>query len=90
MPGYFNQGIGTLKADCTEGEVRLVNGNTQYEGRVEVCINKVWGTVCSRQHSRWSWWHSWDTFDSNVVCRQAGHMELGKVHGISKNGHLFK
>ncbi|XP_011408605.2 PREDICTED: deleted in malignant brain tumors 1 protein-like [Amphimedon queenslandica] len=75
------QNIGTLKADCTEGEVRLVNGNTQYEGRVEICINRVWGTVCSRRDNRWnwSWWNSWHTLDSNVVCRQAGHMELGSV-----------
>ncbi|XP_019853225.1 PREDICTED: deleted in malignant brain tumors 1 protein [Amphimedon queenslandica] len=72
----FCQNIGTLKADCTEGEVRLVNGNTQYEGRVEICINRVWGTVCSRSHSIL---YSWDTLDSNVVCRQAGHMELGSV-----------
>uniref|UniRef100_A0A1X7TQF9 SRCR domain-containing protein n=2 Tax=Amphimedon queenslandica TaxID=400682 RepID=A0A1X7TQF9_AMPQE len=74
----FCQNIGTIKADCTEGEVRLVNGSTQYEGRVEICINRVWGTVCSR-HSILSWRYSWDTLDSNVVCRQAGHMELGSV-----------
>ena len=78
---YFNQDIGILKANCTEGDVRLVNGSTQYEGRVEICINRVWGTVCSRDSIR-SWRYSWDTFDSNVVCRQAGHMELGKVHVV--------
>ena len=68
-------------ADCEDGDVRLVGGNTQYEGRVEVCINRVWGTVCSSRYSSW-WWRSsyyWGTPDSNVVCRQLGHMELGRI-----------
>ena len=65
-------------ADCEDGDVRLVGGSTQYEGRVEVCINQVWGTVCSRRYSSWWWnYNSWGTPDSNVVCRQLGHMELG-------------
>ncbi|XP_019858318.1 PREDICTED: deleted in malignant brain tumors 1 protein-like, partial [Amphimedon queenslandica] len=75
----FCQNFGVLEANCTEGEVRLVNGNTQYEGRVEICINRVWGTVCSRRDSIRTWRYSWDTLDSNVVCRQAGHIELGSV-----------
>ena len=68
-------------SDCEDGDVRLVGGNTQYEGRVEVCINHVWGTVCSSRYSSW-WWFSryyWGTPDSNVVCRQLGHMELGTI-----------
>ena len=67
-------------ADCEDGDVRLVEGNTQYEGRVEVCINRVWGTVCSsRYFSSWEWsfYYYWGTPDSNVVCRQLGYMELG-------------
>ena len=57
-------------ADCNDGDVRLVGGSTQYEGRVEVCINQVWGTVCSYSYY-------WRTPNSNVVCRQLGHMKLG-------------
>ena len=57
-------------ADCTDGDVRLVGGSTEYEGRVEVCINKAWGTICRS---------SWSNYDSNVVCRQLGHMGFGKV-----------
>ena len=52
---------------------------TEYEGRVEVCINKVWGTVCG--YGRRDWWWSyylvWEAVDSNVVCKQLGHMEIG-------------
>ena len=29
----------TARGNCTYGDVRLVGGSTQYEGRVEVCIN---------------------------------------------------
>ena len=59
---------------CTEtcneiGAVRLVGGATITEGRLEICINGHWGTVCN------------DGFDVNaavVVCRQLGVNESGE------------
>ena len=51
-------------SNCTDGDVRLVDGLTPFEGRVEICINHAWGTVCD---------HSWSTADANVVCKQLGY-----------------
>ena len=31
---------------CANGEIRLVGGSNDREGRVEICLNEVWGTVC--------------------------------------------
>ena len=46
---------------CTQGEIRLVGGGDHNEGRVEICLNDEWGTVCDQ---------SWDNTDARVVCRQ--------------------
>ena len=55
---------------CIEGDVRLAEGNTVLEGRVEICVDNLWGTVCST---------GWGNNDAQVVCRQLGFSPTGII-----------
>ena len=60
----------SLVTGCTDGEVRLVGGNTRSEGRVEVCVSGQWGSVCNDQ---------WDDYAAKTVCRELGYPIAGAV-----------
>ena len=65
---FNNQLLHICCTGCNEGNVRLIEGSTALEGRVEVCRNNAWGTVC---HS------GWGNTDARVVCRQLGLSSTG-------------
>ena len=48
-----------------------MNGGNQYEGRVEICLNNHWGTVCD------DYWKS-NPHNARVACRQLGYSDIGK------------
>ena len=51
-------------SSCIEGAIRLVDGKIDHEGRVEVCSNGVWGSICDNY---------FDTIDGDVICRELGY-----------------
>ena len=53
---------------CTTGAVRLAGGTSPANGRVEVCINGFWTSLCSV---------NFDTVEANIVCAEVGHQGLG-------------
>ena len=55
-------------ADCQDGDVRLQDGTDPSNGRVEVCQDGMWASVCSDK---------FDENDASVVCRQLGYTSEG-------------
>ena len=75
VSGYFTGGchlqeeliVGCYeRSNCTEGDLRLVDGNSSMEGRVEVCTQGIWGAIYTSLSS-------WSGNAARVVCKQLGY-----------------
>ena len=56
---------------CNEGDIRLVDGRNEFHGRVEMCQEREWKTICDS---------GWGVEEAKVVCRQLGYMNV--VNGL--------
>ena len=53
-------------SNCTTGDVRLMNGPSPNKGRVEMCLNRVWVSICN---------NSFSSSEANTVCGQLGYQD---------------
>ncbi len=56
---------------CDDEEIRLVGGTQATEGRVEICLDETWGTVCDDM---------WTSVDAQVACRYLGFSYIGRYY----------
>ena len=70
---------GSTYANCTDGQVRLFGGSTNYEGTVEICINHAWGTI----HDEWIHHKDrWRYQEAQTVCNALGYTAPGMKAGL--------
>ena len=72
MPVYklaVNDFHDAVAAQYGDGNLRLVGGSYQWEGRVEVFFNRSWGTITDSD---------WTSEDAQAVCRTMGYFRPGK------------
>ena len=71
-----------------DGDIQLVDGETEWKGKLEVCFDQRWGTVSGE---------GWDSADTEVVCRELGYQSTGmycevlilqmpSLHALSTDG----
>lgn len=68
--------ISTQPANCTTTDVRLVGTESENtrQGRVELCINNAWGSVCDDGF--------FDNTDAGVICQQIGGFTREGMYSI--------
>ena len=48
---------------CENGDVRLDTSGAAIGGRVEICYDGIWGSICNKE---------WTIDDARVACKQLG------------------
>ena len=87
IPGIKCEGKGITKDKCTiiimnrlifsescsHGRARVRGSSSEMVGRIEVCIQETWRTICSDQ---------WKEEDASVLCNQLGFSVYGLLYLI--------
>lgn len=60
----------TENGSYRDGDIHLVGGSHDWEGRVEIYKSGTWGTIND---------DSWTEDDATVVCHQLGHSTSGEM-----------
>ena len=68
--GYLNYTV-----SCDDGDLKLVGGESESEGLLEVCFSQRWGTV-NRD--------GWSSSDTQVACRQLGFETTSKLNMLDQ------
>ena len=77
---YFLYVLLLEHSDGIDVAVRLMNGITPNEGRVEVRYHGLWGTVCD---------DGWDLVDAHVVCRMLNYSKALSAGTAKVKGRGF-
>ena len=64
----LNTSFLSVSQSYSEGDIRLVEGRYNWEGRVEIYVSGTWSTIYDTL---------WANSDAEVVCRQLGHLTEG-------------
>ena len=68
-----NTYLRSLAAQFEDGDLRLVGGSYQWEGRVEIFTAGSWGTITDSD---------WTSEDAQAVCRMMGYFRPGEYHSF--------
>ena len=60
-------------SNCTEGAIRLADGKNSLDGRVEVCVNGLWGALPPPKVDSVVGYPSVELEKAERICRQLGY-----------------
>ena len=72
--GFHGAGVLCSGTTCAQGDIRLQGSNSSDSGRVEMCLNNIWGTICD---------DLWGATEARIACIQLG------LPSTSKCGRIF-
>ena len=59
----------TEQSNCVDGELRLFGAAATNQGRLQLCLNGAWGSVCDSDGV-------FTTDEAKVACRQLGKLQV--------------